>query len=78
MLITDPEEKQYYTNSELELVSGIPTNPKDQDTLEELLTIGDAELEFWNRMGVSPDYMVNDRFSDKIENLDSKSQNLVH
>lgn len=78
LLITDPEEKQYYTNSELELVSGIPTNPKDQDTLEELLTIGDAELEFWNRMGVSPDYMVNDRFSDKIENLDSKSQNLVH
>jgi len=78
LLITDPEERQYYTNSELELVSGIPSSPGDQDTLEELLTISDAELDFWNKMGVSPDYMVNDRLSDKVENLDSKSQNLVH
>lgn len=78
LLIIDPEERQYYTNSELELISGIPTDPNDQDTLDELLTISDDELEFWGKMGVSPDYMVNDRFSDKVENLDSKTQNLVH
>jgi len=76
LLITDPEDKQYFTNSELELVSGIATKEGDQDTLDELLTMSDQEIQFWDRMGVLPDYMVNDRLSDNGKSLDSKNQKL--
>jgi hypothetical protein len=69
LLITDPEDKQFYTNSELELVSGIPTKPEDQDTLEELMTISDEEMVFWNMKGVSPEYMIKDRFNgERLDN----------
>ena len=69
LLITDPEDKQFYTNSELELVSGVPTKPEDQDTLEELMTISDEEMVFWNMKGVSPEYMIKDRFNgERLDN----------
>jgi DNA polymerase elongation subunit (family B) len=77
LLITDPADKQFFTRSELGLVSGIPSEPGDQDSLEELMTMSDDELKFWQKKGISPDYMVNDRLSDKKENLDSKNIALV-
>lgn len=77
LLITDPADKQFFTRSELGLVSGIPSEPGDQDSLEELMTMSDDELKFWKKKGISPDYMVNDRLSDKKENLDSKNSALV-
>ena len=68
LLITDPSEKQFFTNSELELISGVPTKEGDQDTLEELLTMSDEEKRFWKMKGISPEYMINDRFeSEEIE-----------
>jgi len=62
LLITDPSEKQFFTSSELELVSGIATEEGDQDTIEELLTMSYEEFKFWKRKGISPTYMINDRF----------------
>jgi hypothetical protein len=51
------------------LVSGIPTKPEDQDTLEELMTISDEEMVFWNMKGVSPEYMIKDRFNgERLDN----------
>jgi hypothetical protein len=44
LLITDPADKQFFTRSELGLVSGIPSEPGDQDSLEELMTMSDDEL----------------------------------
>jgi len=68
LLITDPTEKQFFTNSELELVSGIASKEGDQDTLEELMTMSDEEKRFWKMKGISPEYMINDRFdSEEIE-----------
>jgi len=60
ILITSPLERKYFTAQELTLTSGKPFKNEDQDKLEELLTITDEELEFWNRIGVSPTYMFED------------------
>ena len=64
LIIEDPEQKQFFTSKELELVGGIPTNPEDQDTLEELMTMSDGEIEFWNQKGISSEYMIKDRFKE--------------
>jgi predicted DNA-binding protein YlxM (UPF0122 family) len=77
LLITDPTEKQYYTNSELELVSGVPSEEGDQDTIEELLTMSDEEKVFWQNKGIFPDYMIMDRFGDIEKELDSRKLMLV-
>jgi len=69
LLIEDPEFKQYFTSKELELVGGIPTKPEDQDTLEGLMTMSDAEIEFWRIKGISPEYMNKDRFKDMEESV---------
>jgi hypothetical protein len=69
LLITNPEDKQYFTRTELELVSGIPRKEGDQDTLEELMTISEEELRFWSDTGKDCNYMVNDRLAeDFVEN----------
>ena len=56
LLIANPEERGFFTKTQCELVSGIP-NDADQDTIEDLLTITDLELKFWNRVGISPNYI---------------------
>ena len=76
LLITDPTEKQFFTRSELELVSGIASKEGDQDNLEELMTPSDEELVFWESQKVSPDYMIKDRFSDSKKSLDSKGETI--
>jgi len=57
LLIANPEERGFFTKTQCELVSGIPNNDADQDTIEDLLTITDLELKFWNRVGISPNYI---------------------
>ncbi len=77
LLITDPSEKQFFTRTELELVSGIASKLGDQDSLEELMTPSDEELKFWGNQSVSQNYMIKDRFSDSMVSLDSKNKQLV-
>ena len=57
ILITTPEDRQYFTSSQLELTSGIPYKEGDQDNLDELLKITEQEMTFWNNMKLSPTYM---------------------
>lgn len=47
ILITNPDEKQYFTTEECELCSGFPNKPSDQDTYEQLMTMDDKEIRFW-------------------------------
>jgi hypothetical protein len=72
LLITDPSEKQFFTKTELGLVSGIPSEIGDQDNLEELMIPSTEELKFWENQTVSSDYMISDRFSESTKSLDSK------
>jgi DNA polymerase elongation subunit (family B) len=61
LLITDPSEKQYFTETELELVSGVASKEGDQDTLEELMTMSDEEKRFWSTNKLNSLYMLKDR-----------------
>jgi len=73
ILITSPLHRQYFTSQQLVLTSGFPYNVEDQDTIENLLSITDAEILFWERISTSPIYMfeeydIVDEFSNYITN----------
>jgi len=77
ILIDNPSKRKYFTKQELELTSGYPFKDGDQDKLEELLVITDEELEFWNRIGVSPTYMFEDYGIEDEFSYDIKTQRTV-
>ena len=77
ILVSNPSDRKYYTRQELELTSGQPFKEGDQDKLDELLTITDEELEFWNKIGVSPTYMFEDYGIDDEFSYDIKTQRTV-
>ena len=47
VLITNPEDRPYFTDEEAVLTSGQPNKEGDQDTYEELMTMEDKEIRFW-------------------------------
>lgn len=47
ILISNPDDRQYFTADECELCSGYPNKPSDQDTYEQLMTMEDKEIRFW-------------------------------
>ena len=47
ILITNPEDRQYFTEEESRLTSGQPNKVTDQDTYEALMTMEDKEIKFW-------------------------------
>jgi hypothetical protein len=47
ILITDPKDRQYFTEEESRLTSGEPNKETDQDTYEALMTMEDKEIKFW-------------------------------
>jgi DNA polymerase elongation subunit (family B) len=49
ILITNPDDRQYFSEQECELCSGFPKNPGDQDTYEQLMTMEDKEIRFWEK-----------------------------
>jgi len=57
LLVTDPEQRGIFTTYQCELINGVPFEPEDQDTIEDLLTITDAELKFWEKRGLGPNYI---------------------
>jgi DNA polymerase I len=57
LLITDPESRGLFTKEQCDLVNGIPFEPEDQDSLEEVLTISEPEVKYWEKRGLEPNYM---------------------
>jgi hypothetical protein len=49
ILITNPEDRPYFTYAQCELCSGFPNKEGDQDTYEQLMTMEDKEIAFWLR-----------------------------
>lgn len=47
ILITNPVDRPVFTEEEMQLSSGEPNKPSDQDTYEELMTMEDKEIRFW-------------------------------
>ena len=57
LLITDPESRGLFTKEQCDLVNGIPFEPEDQYSLEEVLTISEPEVKYWEKRGLEPNYM---------------------
>jgi DNA polymerase elongation subunit (family B) len=57
LIVNNPSERGIFTTSQCELINGHPLSDGDQDSVEELLKITDLELKFWDRVGVSPNYI---------------------
>jgi DNA polymerase I len=57
ILIEDPKDRQYFTKLQCELVNGYPLKEDGQDKFEEVMTLSDGEVVFWNRVGRDPYFM---------------------
>jgi DNA polymerase I len=57
LLITDPESRGLFTKEQCELINGKPFEPQDQDSVEEVLTISEPEIKYWEKRGLDPNYM---------------------
>lgn len=57
ILITNPKDKQYFTEEESKLVSGYPNKEGDQDTYEALMTPERKEIEFWQKINEVPPFV---------------------
>ena len=77
ILISTPLDRKYFTRQDLELTSGKPYKDTDQDKLEDLLIITEEELEFWNRIDVSPTFMFEEYGIDDEFSYDVKTQRSV-
>jgi DNA polymerase elongation subunit (family B) len=57
ILVEDPKDRQYFTKSQCELVNGYPLKEDGQDKFDEVMTLSDSEVLFWNRIGRDPYFM---------------------
>ena len=48
------EPREYYTRTQMSLVSGIPFSESDQDTIEDLMIMDEREVELWKQINSSP------------------------
>ena len=53
LLKTKPEDREFFTKTQCELINGIPRKEADQDKLDEILTLSPEEQMFWNSIGLS-------------------------
>jgi len=67
ILVENPEDRPLFTKSQTNLVRGYPRRDGDQDTLDEVLTLSDTEIVFWNSVGINPFYMYIDNTMDLVD-----------
>ena len=57
LIVNNPEDMGIFTASQCELINGYPMGPGDQDELDEVMTMSDGEIRYWEKRGLSSDYM---------------------
>ena len=57
LLVDNPEDRSFFTKEQCELINGLPFDPEDQDSLDDLLTITPEELRFWEKKNMSPNHI---------------------
>lgn len=67
ILIEDPKDRPFFTKTQTELVRGYPRRDGDQDNLDEVLTLSDTEVTFWNKVGINPYYMYLEDTMDLVD-----------
>lgn len=67
IIIEDPKDRQYFTKIQCELVNGFPLKEGHQDNLDEVMTLSEMEVIFWNRMKMDPYFMY---VEDSLKHVD--------
>jgi DNA polymerase elongation subunit (family B) len=67
ILIENPKDRQFFTKLQCELVSGFPLKADGQDKFEEVMTLSDSEVLFWNRVNRDPFFMY---VEDSLQKVD--------
>jgi DNA polymerase elongation subunit (family B) len=67
ILIEDPKDRQYFTKTQCELVSGFPLKEDGQDKFDEVMTLSDGEVIFWNRVQRDPFFMYVDNSLELVD-----------
>jgi DNA polymerase, archaea type len=67
ILIEDPKDRPYFTSSQCELVNGYPMKEGSQDSIDEVMTLSDSEVLFWNKVKRDPYFMY---LEDSIKYVD--------
>jgi DNA polymerase elongation subunit (family B) len=57
LIVTDPKDRSLFTKEQCKLINGVPFEPADQDSIEDLLTITDQEMVYWGKRGIDPEYI---------------------
>lgn len=57
ILVSNPNDRKYFTKEQCELVSGEPNKIGDQDTYEQLMTMEDKEIKFWTKYNLVPPFI---------------------
>jgi DNA polymerase elongation subunit (family B) len=58
LLVTNPDNRGFFTKEQCELINGVPFKSGDQDRLQEdVLDISEAELRYWEKRGIDPNYI---------------------
>lgn len=57
LLVDNPEKRSFYTKGQCELINGIPFEPEDQDTIEDLLTVTEQEIKYWENIGLDANHI---------------------
>ena len=57
LIIDDPKDRGYFTTAQCQLINGHPLGEGDQDDLNDVLTISDPELSYWEKRGLKPFYI---------------------
>lgn len=57
ILITNPKDRQYFTEEDSKLVSGYPNKETDQDTYEALMTPEKKEIAYWTKINEEPPFV---------------------
>ena len=55
LIVNKPEDRQFFTTKQCELINGLARKEGDQDDLEEVLSISDEEEVFWNKVSQDPE-----------------------
>jgi len=57
LIVNNPEDRGFFTKDQCGLINGVPFREGDQDTLEEVLTLSEGEIKYWDKREMSPDYI---------------------
>jgi len=58
LLVKNPEDRSFYTTDQCRLINGKPFSPEDQDDVyENLIKMEQGEVDFWESVGIDPNYM---------------------